>query len=165
MNSIFSFPLFVKGASGIFVISSLFVVAFCQNSDILKVTLQQVNSMKKEHSPDSGHSFEDYFKRAISPMLVLHLLSQQPMYVYQMQQELSRRSQGRYTLSLLYPVLYRLVKLGYVKEGGKQISPDNRVRQYYAITPTGTDYLAALRGEYQQLQLAVQQIMGGEKST
>ena len=66
--------------------------------------------MKKEHSPDSGHSFEDYFKRAISPMLVLHLLSQQPMYVYQMQQELSRRSQGRYTLSLLYPVLYRLVK-------------------------------------------------------
>ena len=86
--------------------------------------------MKKEHSPDSGHSFEDYFKRAISPMLVLHLLSQQPMYVYQMQQELSRRSQGRYTLSLLYPVLYRLVKLGYVKEDGKQISPDNRVRQY-----------------------------------
>lgn len=121
--------------------------------------------MKKEHSPDSGHSFEDYFKRAVSPMLVLHLLSQQPMYVYQMQQELSRRSQGRYTLSLLYPVLYRLVKLGYVKEGGKQISPDNRVRQYYAITPTGTDYLAALRGEYQELQLAVQQIMEGEKST
>ena len=79
--------------------------------------------------------------------------------------ELSRRSQGRYTLSLLYPVLYRLVKLGYVKEGGKQISPDNRVRQYYAITPTGTDYLAALRGEYQELQLAVQQIMEGEKST
>mgnify|MGYP002604061073 CR=1 FL=1 len=62
-------------------------------------------------------------------------------------------------------VLYRLVKLGYVKEDGKQISPDNRVRQYYAITPTGTDYLADLRGEYQELQLAVQQIVEGEKST
>ena len=54
---------------------------------------------------------------------------------------------------------------GYVKEDGKQISPDNRVRQYYAITPTGTDYLADLRGEYQELQLAVQQIVEGEKST
>lgn len=63
----------------------------------------------KKSDKDSGHSFEDYFKRAASPMLVLHLLDEQPMYVYQMTQELERRSFGVYTLSLLYPVIYRLV--------------------------------------------------------
>ena len=52
----------------------------------------------KKSDKDSGHSFEDYFKRAASPMLVLHLLSEEPMYVYQMTQELERRSFGVYTL-------------------------------------------------------------------
>ena len=52
-------------------------------------------------------------------MLVLHLLDEQPMYVYQMTQELERRSFGVYTLSLLYPVIYRLVDQGYLEEGEK----------------------------------------------
>ena len=55
----------------------------------------------KKSDKDSGHSFEDYFKRAASPMLVLHLLDEQPMYVYQMTQELERRSFGVYTLPAL----------------------------------------------------------------
>ena len=49
----------------------------------------------------AGHSFEDYFKRALNPMLVLVLLKEESMYVYQMQQELKRRSGGTYTISLL----------------------------------------------------------------
>ena len=84
----------------------------------------------KRDPKDSGHTFEDYFKRAASPMLVLRLLSEKPMYVYQMAQELEKRSNGVYTLSLLYPVIYRLVKMGYVSEGQKEVSSDNRVRQY-----------------------------------
>ena len=79
---------------------------------------------EKKSDKDSGHSFEDYFKRAASPMLVLQLLNEEPMYVYQMTQELERRSFGVYTLSLLYPVIYRLVDQGYLEEGDKQISPD-----------------------------------------
>ena len=114
----------------------------------------------RKSDKDSGHSFEDYFKRAASPMLVLHLLSEEPMYVYQMTQELERRSFGVYTLSLLYPVIYRLVDQGYLEEGDKQISPDNRVRQYYRITDAGREYLHSLFPRYLKLHQAVLDIMG-----
>jgi len=75
--------------------------------------------MKKESksTKDTGHSFADYFKRALNPLLVLLLLSEQPMYVYEMMREISKRSDGRYTISLLYPVIQRLLSQGYVCEG------------------------------------------------
>lgn len=113
----------------------------------------------EERNPDAGHTFEDYVKRALNPMLVLHLLSESNMYVYQMQQEMARRSGGRYVLSLLYPVLYRLVKLGYAQEGEKRISEDNRVRQYYEITSAGREYLDALKTEFNELAQAARNIM------
>ena len=62
-------------------------------------------------------------------------------------------------LSLLYPVLYRLVKLGYAQEGEKRISEDNRVRQYYAITSAGREYLDALKTEFNELAQAARNIM------
>ena len=99
--------------------------------------------MKKESksTKETGHSFEDYFKRAVNPMLVLEILSERSMYVYEMANELEKRSNGQYTISLLYPVIYRLASHGFVREGPKAISEDNRVRQYYEITPEGTAYL------------------------
>ena len=57
---------------------------------------------------DFGHSFLAYFKRATSPLAVLRILSDRPMYGYELIQELKQRSGGKYQLSLLYPVLYRL---------------------------------------------------------
>lgn len=114
----------------------------------------------KRDPKDSGHTFEDYFKRAASPMLVLRLLSEKPMYVYQMAQELEKRSNGIYTLSLLYPVIYRLVKQGYVSEGQKEVSNDNRVRQYYCITDNGRTYLKDIFEKYVMLDRAVREIVG-----
>ena len=36
---------------------------------------------------DSGHSFLAYFKRATSPLAVLRILSDRPMYGYELIQE------------------------------------------------------------------------------
>lgn len=112
-----------------------------------------VTTMKKEGSSpkDTGHSFEDYFKRAVNPLLVMQLLSEQSMYVYEMVQTLLTRSGGHYELSLLYPVLYRLVSQGYVREGDKKISDDNRVRQYYELTAQGKTHFAKIAKEYDQM--------------
>lgn len=128
-----------------------------------------VTLMKKEKkSPkETGHSFEDYFKRAVNPMLVLLLLSERAMYVYEMAPELEKRTAGTYTISLLYPVIYRLVDQGYVREGQKKISDDNRVRQYYEITSEGLTYLQEIRNIYVGLSQAVEQIFrvsGGNKA-
>lgn len=117
-------------------------------------------STDKSERRKAGHSFEDYIKRALNPLLVLHLLSEQSMYVYQMQQQMALRSQGRYTLSLLYPVIYRLVEQKYVREGERRVSTDNRVRLYYEITQEGREYLEKIKTEFQQLVQAVQAIIG-----
>lgn len=117
--------------------------------------------MKKENmSPkETGHSFEDYYKRAANPLLVLVLLNEQPRYVYEMAQELEKRSDGEYLISLLYPVIYRLVAQGYIREGQKTISEDNRVRQYYEITPEGSAYLQKLIVAYGHMCGVVQKIL------
>lgn len=112
--------------------------------------------MKKENSKEKGHSFEDYFKRAVNPFLVLLLLSERPMYVYEMANELEKRSDGKYCLSLLYPVIYRLVSQGFVIEGDKLISDDNRVRQYYEITTTGLEYLEEIQSIYDEMTQTIQ---------
>lgn len=116
--------------------------------------------MKKESNStkDTGHTFGDYFKRALNPLLVLLLLSERPMYVYEMTREISKHSEGRYTISLLYPVIQRLLSQGYLCEGQKIISDDNRVRQYYEITPNGITYLRQIEDIYDQMSEAVQQI-------
>lgn len=116
--------------------------------------------MKKNQSSskDTGHSFEDYIKRAVNPLLVLLLLRERPMYVYEMAQALDERSGGKYTISLLYPVLYRLTSQGYVREGEKKVSDDNRVRQYYEITPEGAAYFEEISGIYDQMISTIQQI-------
>lgn len=120
--------------------------------------------MAGKNLKDTGHSFEDYFKRAVSPMLVLQLLSKQPMYVYQLSQALAKRSDGKYTTSFLYPVLYRLQELGYVQETGKEISEDNRVRNYYGVTDEGREHLRALKEDYARLIQGVEEIMDVDKN-
>ena len=70
---------------------------------------------------DYGHSFEDYFKRAVNPMLILSLLQERPKYAYEMTQELKERTGGEYNMPLLYPVLYRLQDQGFI-ESPKRLS-------------------------------------------
>lgn len=108
---------------------------------------------------DTGHTFIDYLKRAVNPMLVLALLSEEPMYTYQMIQELKKRGNSDYTASFLYPVLYKLENQGYVKNSGKIVSKDNRVRNYYAITEEGIKYLKKLKSEYTEMIKSVDMVL------
>lgn len=119
--------------------------------------------MGKKKLSESGHSFKDYFKRATNQMVVLGLLSEKPMYAYQMSTEMAKRSHDRYTMALLYPVLYRLQDLGYVEEVKKEISDDNRVRNYYGITETGKAYLNEVLLEFREMVEIVEGLVGNGK--
>ncbi|MBQ7870989.1 MAG: PadR family transcriptional regulator [Oscillospiraceae bacterium] len=99
---------------------------------------------------NTGHSFASYFKRATSPLVVLHFLSQRPMYGYEITAELKRRSDGKYMISLLYPVLYRLEDQGYVCVSATEVA-DGRARSYYAITEAGRAYLEKTWQEYLEI--------------
>lgn len=100
---------------------------------------------------DYGHSFEDYFKRAVNPMLILSLLQERPKYAYEMTQELKERTGGEYNMPQLYPVLYRLQDQGFIEESEKVISQNNRVRNYYRLTPAGIAHLEVMRRDFVRL--------------
>lgn len=107
--------------------------------------------MRMEKKSDAGHSFEDYFKRAMNPLIILSILLERPKYAYEMTQELRLRSGGLYQMPLLYPVLYRLEKNGYVEISETVISEKNRTRNYYRITEAGRAYLKDCVAQYRAL--------------
>ncbi len=84
-------------------------------------------------------------------MLILSLLQERPKYAYEMTQELKERTNGEYNMPLLYPVLYRLQDQGFIEESERVISKNNRVRNYYRVTPNGIAKLDEMRVEFVRL--------------
>lgn len=113
--------------------------------------------MTKENS---GHSFEAFYKRATSPLVVLRLLEEKPMYGYEITQEMKKRSGGKYTISILYPVLYRLIEQGYIDEDRTEVV-GGRARTYYAITPEGKAYFKKTLQEYFNIHNVFSDLMEG----
>lgn len=99
---------------------------------------------------ETGHSFSAYFKRATSPLVVLSLLRDRDMYGYEIASEMKIRSDGKFTISVLYPVLYRLEEQGYLKITDTAIV-DGRARSYYHITASGQAYLDRTLREYDEI--------------
>ena len=108
--------------------------------------------------PDTGHSFISYFKRATSPLVVLRFLSEKPMYGYEISAELKARSGGKYTISILYPVLYRLEEQGYIEISATEVA-EGRARSYYSITPAGREYLEKTKAEYAEISAVFNGLM------
>lgn len=84
-----------------------------------------------------------------SESLLLCLISQQPMYGYQIIKELERKSQGyfKFKEGTLYPALHRLEKAGLIA-GKWQTLPSGRQRRYYYITDKGYRLLALKRSQW-----------------
>ena len=111
---------------------------------------------------EASHDFESYYKRATSPLVVLCLLRDRVMYGYEISQAMRQRSGGRFTIAVLYPILYRLEEQGYVRVERTEVV-NNRARSYYAITPAGRKYLDRCLGEYGELHMAFLKLMEREK--
>lgn len=99
---------------------------------------------------DLSHSFSAYFKRATSPLVVLAILQDKPMYGYEISSEMKRRSNGKYTISVLYTILYRLQEQAFIEISKTEVV-DGRARSYYQITPAGRAYLKKTLAEYKEM--------------
>ena len=99
-------------------------------------------------------------KHGTIELVLLLLLQKEQKYGYQLSQELSEFSEGKYELkeTTMYPTLYRLTQNGYlsfeqVKVGIK------RTRVYYLITDAGREYLQKIIDEYNTITQAISLIM------
>ncbi|HTI47770.1 MAG TPA: helix-turn-helix transcriptional regulator [Casimicrobiaceae bacterium] len=87
---------------------------------------------------------------ASSTPIVLAILAEGDSYGYAILQRVRQVSGGRieWTDGMLYPVLHRLERLGFVKARW-EVADTGRRRKYYRITTTGRTQLAEERRQWQ----------------
>ena len=122
--------------------------------------------MSTEQSGVSAVSgFEENLKKAMTEMLILHLLSEKECYIGELTDALRTRSNGVLMIVFPYSAIYRLQQSGYISECEKRLSPDGRRRQYFVITAKGQVYLQQLKAAYVKFSSGVANILssGGSK--
>ena len=87
---------------------------------------------------------------ASSTPIVLAILAEGDSYGYAILQRVRQLSGGRieWTDGMLYPVLHRLERLGYI-EARWEVADTGRKRKYYRLTADGRTQLAAEREQWQ----------------
>jgi DNA-binding PadR family transcriptional regulator len=91
--------------------------------------------------------------------LVLAILSEKDSYGYAIIKRVSELSKGelRWTDGMLYPVLHRLERLGYVEaQWGR--SEVGRRRKYYGITNRGREHLSRQRRHWQVVDSTLREL-------
>lgn len=102
----------------------------------------------------------EQFKKATVEMLVLYIIKDKPMYVYQITNELYLRSKDAFDVATLYPAMYRLTKFEYLVEVEMpKEAVTRRKRRYYQITESGLKHLSELLAEYEQLSTGVKDVL------
>jgi PadR family transcriptional regulator, regulatory protein PadR len=96
---------------------------------------------------------------ATSTPIVLGLLAEGDSYGYAILQRVRELSGGRmeWTDGMLYPVLHRLERQGYV-EARWEVAENGRRRKYYGITPRGRAQLVEERRQWQAVDATLQGI-------
>ena len=96
---------------------------------------------------------------ASSTPIVLSILAEADSYGYAILKRVRELSGGRmeWTDGMLYPVLHRLERLGYV-EAQWEVAESGRRRKYYRITPRGRAQLADERRQWQAVDATLRGI-------
>lgn len=96
---------------------------------------------------------------ASSTPIVLAILAEEDSYGYAILQRVRELSGGRieWTDGMLYPVLHRLERLGYI-EARWEIAASGRRRKYYHITTQGRAQLAEERRQWQTVDTTLRRI-------
>jgi DNA-binding PadR family transcriptional regulator len=95
--------------------------------------------------------------RDIFPLLILHLVREEPGYGNSIMAQIREISAGTMSVSpnTVYPLLRRLEEKGYVK--GEWERPDTRSRRFYTITPRGEEKYQEIKGRFEVHLLRVRE--------
>lgn len=92
--------------------------------------------------------------------IILAMLSQLPMYGYEIIKQIQQKSSGyiKLTSGTIYPALARLEKKGMITSYWHQISP-RRSRKYYQVTAKGQQWLISHQKRWQQFCTVVSSLI------
>lgn len=98
-------------------------------------------------------------KKALTELLILHLLAQREYFIGELTATLNEQSGGVLNIVFPYSAVYRLQQSQYIAECDKRIAPDGRRRQFFTITPTGREYYQQLFAIYNDLSRGINAIL------
>lgn len=113
----------------------------------------------KKLGDQPGALLEENLKKALTEMILLHLLSQKDSYIGELTDTIQQRSNGALSIVFPYGAIYRLEEAGHIYEVEKRNAPDGRRRQYFRITESGRAYLAQLMSVYRRFFQAMDSLL------
>ena len=104
-------------------------------------------------------------RKGSTTVLILSLLTERPMYGYQLAKELASRSGGVFEFKegTLYPALHRMEKDGLLTSYWEVVE-EGPSRKYYTITEKGQDALAAKSHDWGEFARALLKVLEGARS-
>lgn len=105
--------------------------------------------------------FDREFLTGTVGVLILGLLSERPMYGYEIVQEAGLRSARAFQLKegTVYPALHQMERAGLLKAAWRD-SPAGRARKYYGLTAKGRRRAASKRRQWAGVSAAMRAILG-----
>jgi DNA-binding PadR family transcriptional regulator len=94
-------------------------------------------------------------------MLLLAIISRGPLHGYALIEQLRLRSRGAFDLpeGTVYPALYRLERLGFLKSEAEKAA--GRTRRTYRITRTGSHALSEREESWHRLVRSIEAVLKG----
>lgn len=116
--------------------------------------------MCPESTTDSpAISLEENLKKALTELLILHLLSQRQYYIGELTATLSEKSNEVLNIVFPYSAIYRMLRAKHIYECEKRIAPDGRRRQYFQITESGKAYYQQLMDIYKSFSHGIDVVL------
>jgi PadR family transcriptional regulator PadR len=140
--------------------------------EAVRDTVAQAGGIEEAVAP--GRRAQDPFtgelrRRAILPLLVLHLINEGPSYGNQLIERIGAMTAGVLSVNpnTMYPLLRQLEGRGFIE--GQWEHPERRSRRYYALTDSGREEYARLVEEVRpfldsvkaSIDEIVQEVYGG----
>lgn len=118
--------------------------------------------MHERRAPQRIMEINKDLTAASSTPIVLAILAEKDSYGYAILKRVRELSGGHveWTDGMLYPVLHRLERLGYV-ETRWEVADSGRRRKYYRITARGRDQLAEERKQWQAVDSTLRGVWRG----
>lgn len=102
-------------------------------------------------------------RKGSTTLLVLHVLSEMPMYGFELAEELKARTGGvlAFAEGMLYPMLHKMERSGLLASEWRP-SVDGPPRKYYAPTPEGLRELERRRSDWARFASALDAALGAK---
>src|SRR5215208_4889207 len=121
-----------------------------EQRDAVRDAVAQAGGIEAAVAP--GRKGQDPFtgglrRRAVLPLLVLHLIGQGPSYGNQLMEKIGGMTAGVLSVNpnTMYPLLRQLESRGLIE--GQWEHPERRSRRYYSLTDGGREEYESLRAD------------------